>query len=391
MKPYEITVPEEDLTGLRDRIRATRWPREGAHVAPGRGVDLTLLRDMARYWAEDYDWRATERRLNALPNHVEEIQGAQIHFQHVRSPHPDATPLLLTHGWPGSVAEFERLVPHLTDPAAHGGDPGDAFHVVVPSLPGFGFSTTGDSGGWDVPKIATAWSELMSRLGYEQYVAHGGDAGSPITQVLAMIAPERVLGIHLTMLMTFPTADEDLGGFDRLDRERLAALEEFSTRRSAYMQVMATRPLTLSYGLSDSPVGLLAWLLERYLEWTDPASIESGALSWDDILTVASVYWFTNTAATSANFYYEGAPAMRELTSGNVPGPHPARAAVSVFPHDIMLPIPALASRYLGNIVQWRDHEHGGHFPALECPQALAADLRSFARDLRKAPQLAAS
>lgn len=391
MKPYRINVSDDDLTGLRARIRGTRWPAPGPHVAPGRGVDLTLLRDMARYWAETYDWRAAEARLNAVPNHVTEIHGARIHFQHVRSPHPDATPLLLTHGWPGSVAEFERLVPLLTDPTAHGGSAEDAFHVVVPSLPGFGFSATGDSSGWDVPRIAAAWAELMGRLGYEQYVAHGGDAGSPITQVLAMIDPEHVTGIHLTMLMTFPAADEDLGGWDRLDRERLAALEEFGAGRSAYMQVMATRPLTVSYGLSDSPVGLLAWLLERYLEWTDPESVRSGALSWDDILTAASLYWFTNTAATSANFYYEGAPAMRELTSGNVPAPIPAPAAVSVFPHDIMLPIPALASRYLGNIVQWRDHEHGGHFPALECPGTLAADLRSFVRDLRKAPQMAAS
>ncbi|MBO0611210.1 epoxide hydrolase family protein [Myceligenerans salitolerans] len=391
MKPYQINVSEDDLIGLRSRIRGTRWPVAGAHVAPGRGVDLTLLQEMAGYWADGYDWRAAERRLNAVPNYVADIHGAQIHFQHVRSPHPDATPLLLTHGWPGSVAEFERLVPYLTDPTSYGGQAEDAFHVVVPSLPGFGFSATGDSGGWDVPKIATAWSELMGRLGYERYVAHGGDAGSPITQALSMIDREHVTGIHLTMLMTFPAVDEDLGGFSALDRERLAALDEFNAQRSAYMQVMATRPLTLSYGLTDSPVGLLAWLLERYLEWTDPGSFQGGALSWDDVLTAASLYWFTNTAATSANFYYEGAPAMRELSRGNVPGPNPVPAAVSVFPHDIMLPIPALASRYLGNIVQWRDHHRGGHFPALECPEALATDLRSFARDLRKAPQMAVS
>ncbi|RPF20007.1 epoxide hydrolase family protein [Myceligenerans xiligouense] len=391
MEPYRINVSEDDLTALRGRIRSTRWPAPGAHVAPGRGVDLTFLQDMARYWVDVYDWRAAERRLNAVPNFVDEIQGSQIHFQHVRSSHPDAMPLLLTHGWPGSVAEFERLVPYLTEPTSYGGHAEDAFHVVVPSLPGFGFSATGDSGGWDVPKIAAAWSELMGRLGYDRYVAHGGDAGSPITQVLSMIDPQHVAGIHLTMLMTFPTPDEDLSEFDRLDRDRLAALEEFGTRRSAYMQVMATRPLTLSYGLSDSPVGLLAWMLERYLEWADPDSVQDGALSWDDILTAASLYWFTNTAATSANFYYEGAPAMRELTRGNVPAPNPAPAAVSVFPHDIMLPIPALASRYLGNIVQWRDHTRGGHFPALECPEALATDLRSFARDLRKAPHMVAS
>lgn len=382
MKPFRLAVPEADLADLRRRIGQTRWPDELPGVGWDRGVPLGYLRELAEYWAEEFDWRAVEARINEFPQFITEIDGEDVHFLHVRSPEPDATPLVLTHGWPGSFAEFLDVIGPLADPRAHGLDPSIAYHVVVPSIPGYGFSTLREPG-WDVPRIAGAWRELMARLGYDRYVAQGGDAGSPISLVLGMIDPEHVLGVHVNMLMTFPSGDPaELEGISEADGARLAGLGRFDTELSGYMKVQATRPQTIAYALTDSPVGQLAWIVEKFREWTDSAELPEDAVARDHILTGVTLYWLTATAGSSAQFYYEGADAVRQAASGAVPPPVPVPVGVAVFPRDIFVPVRRLAERDIPSISHWTEHDRGGHFAALEQPDLLVADLREFTRKL---------
>lgn len=377
--PYTLRVDDVALDDLHRRLDHVRWPVALESDGPERGVPQELLRRVVEHWRTTFDWRAVEKTINAAPQYRVTLGGAPIHFRHHRSPHEEATPLLLTHGWPGAVTEFDRLVPLLTDPTTAGGRPEDAFHVVVPSLPGFGMSTPLREPGWDVPRIAATWKSLMASLGYSGYIAQGGDAGSPISLVLSMLDRENVRGVHLNMLMTFPSPGDDVADFTVPDQERLRRTAEFLERRGAYMQLMASSPQTLAYALTDSPVGLLAWVLERFLDWCDPRSLAEDRVTWDDILTMVSLYWFTDSVGSSANFYYEGAPAVRSAMLGEPAPPCPVPAAVSVFAHDTFLPARPLAERALPHLVQWREHERGGHFAALEAPEALAADLRDFA------------
>ncbi|TDB75470.1 epoxide hydrolase family protein [Micromonospora sp. KC723] len=384
MRPYSIDIPQADLDDLTRRLANTRWPAPLGEGGWDRGVPVGYLRDLAEYWRTGYDWRAAEAELNRHPQFVTEIDGATVHFLHVRSPEPDAQPMIVTHGWPGAVAEFLDVIGPLTDPRAHGGDPADAFHLVIPSPPGFGFS--GPAGpGWHAGRIAPAWAELMRRLGYDRYLAQGGDAGAVISQELARIAPDHVAGVHVNMLMTFPSGDPaELADLSETDRSRLALMGRFEAELSGYMKLQATRPQTLAYALTDSPVGQLAWIVERFKEWTDAEKAPEDAVDRDRLLTIVSIYWFTATAGSSAALYYEGAAGMRAAAVGLRPDPVRVPAAVAVFPHDPFQPLRRLAHHYLADIVRWTDFDRGGHFAALEEPDLFTADVRAFARSLRQ-------
>lgn len=384
MKPFKIDIPQEDLDDLRFRLEHARWADELAGVGWDRGVPLDYLRELAEYWRTDFDWRAAEARLNAFPQYLTEIDGSPVHFLHVESPEPDATPLLVTHGWPGSVQEFVDVAGPLTDPRAYGGDPADAFHLVIPSIPGFGFSRPLSGSGWDVVRIARAWRELMGRLGYRRYGVQGGDAGSPISLALGALYPDEVVGVHVNMLMTFPSGDlAELAALSEDDLKRLALLEKFEIDRSAYMKMMATRPQTLAYALTDSPIGQLAWIVEKFREWTDSTAVPEDAVDRDAMLTIVSIYWLTGTAGSSAQFYYEGAAAVRAAASGAPPPPVPVPVGVAVFPRDLFVPIRSFAERDYPSIVRWTEFDKGGHFAALEQPELFTGDVRSFFREIR--------
>jgi pimeloyl-ACP methyl ester carboxylesterase len=385
MREFRIDIAEAQLTDLRRRLDLTRWPAEPAGIGWERGVPAAYLKDLAEYWRTGFDWRAAERELNRHPQFITEIDGADVHFVHVRSPEPAAVPLLLTHGWPGGVAEFLDLVGPLTDPRAHGGDPADAFHLVLPTVPGFGFSGPLKETGWGTRRVALAWAELMRRLGYDRYVAQGGDAGSVISLALSRVAPEHVLGVHVNMLMTFPSGDPaELAGLGEADLARLGRMSRFDTELSAYMKLQSTRPQTLSYGLTDSPVGQLAWIAEKFREWTDPAS----EIDRDRLLTIVSTYWLTATAGSSAQLYYEDADSLRDIGKDGAAAAPPVTVpvGVAVFPHDILLPIRRLADRDLPAIRHWSEFDRGGHFAALEQPALLADDIRAFVRGLKDEP-----
>lgn len=385
MEPFRIEIPDADLEDLRRRLAATRWPDEVPGLGWERGAPLDYVRELAEYWRTTYDWRAAEARLNAFPQYRTEIDGAVVHFLHVRSPEPDALPLVLTHGWPGAVEEFTEIIGPLTDPRAHGGDPADAFHVVIPSIPGYGFSQPLREPGWDVPRIANAWAELMAQLGYDRYAAQGGDAGSPISLALAALHPEQVVGVHVNMLMTFPSGDPaELAALTEADQQRLGLLVRFDQDLSGYMKIQATRPQTIAYGLTDSPAGQLAWIAEKFLEWTGSDKRPEEAVDRDRLLTIVSIYWFTASAGSSAQFYFEGAEAVRQAASGAPPPPVPVPVGVAVFPHDVFQPIRSFAERDIPTITRWTELDRGGHFAALEQPRLLTDDVRAFFRDLRE-------
>ncbi|MFH9404525.1 epoxide hydrolase family protein [Streptomyces sp. NPDC017638] len=377
LSDFRIDVPAHVLADLRDRLRRTRWPTTTPETGWSRGVPVGYLRDLVDYWADGYDWRTWEARLNAFPQYVTDIDGQRIHFLHVRSPEPDALPLLLTHGWPGSVVEFWEVIGPLTDPRAHGADPADAFHVVAPSLPGFGFSVPLAEPGWDYGRTARAWAELMDRLGYRRYGAEGGDAGSVISPELGRHAPERVVGVHIHGGLDFPDlGPAELAALDGHDRERLAAADGIRREGRGYSDLQSTRPQTLSYALNDSPAGQLAWIVEKFKEWTDPArKLPEDAVDRDLLLTNATLYWLTGTGASSAHIYYEERIADRPAP------PSPVPTGVAVFPSD-----PAVRSvlEREHRIVHWSEFTRGGHFAALEAPDLLVADTRDFFRPLRR-------
>ena len=375
--PFRIDIPQADVDDLRARLVRTRWPAELPGTGWEAGVPVGYLRNLATYWADGYDWRASEARLNAFPQFTTVIDGQTVHFLHVRSPEPDALPLVITHGWPGSIAEFINLIGPLTDPARFGGDPAEAFHVVAPSLPGFGFSTPLSGPGWDTRRVAGAWAVLMARLGYDRYGAQGGDTGSIVTPELGRIDSEHVIGLHVNNLGTFPSGDPaELADLSEADQARLALLQRHGQDGSGYAILQSTRPQTLSYALTDSPAGQLAWIVEKFKEWTDPAaSLPEDAVERDLILTDVSLYWLTATAGSSARIYYEGARNWGQAAPrSEVP------TAVAVFPGDITLR--PLAERD-HNVVRWTEFSRGGHFAAMEAPDLLAGDVRAFFRQFR--------
>ena len=367
--PFLIDIPQADLDDLRDRLARTRWPDELPDVGWSRGVPLGHLKELADYWRNGYDWRKYEAELNEFPQFTTTIDEQNIHFMHVRSPEPDALALLLIHGWPYTVADFTGVIGALTNPREHGGDPADAFHVVAPSIPGYGFSTPLSSPGWNHTRNARAYAELMARLGYTRYGTQGGDHGSFEAPDVARVDPDHVVGVHLNALLTFPSGDPaELTDATEAEQARLKGLETFEM---GYIQIQSTRPQTLAYSFADSPVGQLAWVVEKFKEWADPA-VE---LDRDSVLTDVTLYWLTNTGGSSAQLYYEAAndPSMwGPKERGTVP------TGVAVFTqHDIA--IRPLAERD-HNVVHWSEFDRGGHFAALEAPDLLVDDVRDFFR-----------
>jgi pimeloyl-ACP methyl ester carboxylesterase len=379
IRPFRIDVPQADLDDLRDRLERTRWPDELPGVGWNYGVPLAYLRELADYWRTGYDWRAQEARLNAIPQFTTAIDGQQIHFLHVRSPEPDALALVLTHGWPGSVAEFLDVIGPLSDPRAHGGEPADAFDLVIPALPGFGFSGPTRETGWNIARVATAWAELMRRLGYERYGAQGGDLGALLSPELGHVDPEHLVGIHVNAATVgfIPWGDVDeaeLATFSDEEKARLGRMKKFLSEGNAYFQVHATRPQTIAYSLTDSPVGQLAWAVDRMSEWTHGPLDE--ALDRDQILTNVMSYWITGTGGSAARLYYEN---MHGSAGWGRP-PSQVPVGVAAFAEDIAI------RRYgerANNIVHWSDFDPGGHFAAMEAPDLFVGDVRAFFRALR--------
>ncbi|HEU5108184.1 MAG TPA: epoxide hydrolase [Micromonosporaceae bacterium] len=377
--PYRIDVPQADLDDLADRLRRTRWAGQLPGSGWDRGVPVDYLRDLAEYWADGFDWRAQERALNAYPQFTTEIDGQNVHFLHVRSPEPDALPLIAVHGWPGSIVEFLDVIGPLTDPRAHGGDPADAFHLVIPSVPGFGLSGPTREPGWDTRRIAAAFDTLMTRLGYGRYAAQGGDFGAFICPDMGRVAPDRVIGVHVNaasigFIPFGEVPEEEAASLTEPERERLARLNRFLSEGNGYFQIQATRPQTIAYGLHDSPVAQLAWIMDKFHEWTHGDGLPEEIVDRDRMLTNVSLYWFTGTAGSSANLYYEG------MHSGNWPSPSTVPTGVAVFAEDVAI------RRYaepLNTITHWSDFERGGHFAALEAPDLLVDDVRAFLRTLR--------
>jgi pimeloyl-ACP methyl ester carboxylesterase len=384
MRPYRIDIPDSELADLRSRIALTRWPT--AVSVPGweRGVPVDYLRELAEYWQSTYDWRAAEQELNQYPQYVTEIDGVDIHFLHVRSAEPNARPLLLTHGWPGSIVEFLDVIGPLTDPRAHGLDPALAFHLVIPSIPGHGFSGPVTEPGWGVERVATAWAELMRRLDYGSYVTAGGDWGSIISLELSRRAPEQVQGAYLSMLLTVPSGDPaEMETLDEADFGRLAELGRFDAELSGYMKVQTTRPLTVGYGLTDSPVGQLAWIVEKFHDWNKAVKTPDEEVGRDRLLTNVTLYWLTGTASSSAQFYYEsGAHLGAIFTPGVAPEPVAVPIGVGVFGQDPGLPIRKFAERDYSTITHGSEFDQGGHFAALERPELYVGDLRAFVASL---------
>lgn len=373
--PFTVNIPQADLDDLRQRLARTRWIDEIPGTGWERGVPTAYLRDLATYWAEKFDWRAAESRLNSFPQFTTEIDGQNVHFMHIRSERTDATPLLLVHGWPGTAADFLDMVGPLTDPAAHGNPDAPAFHLVIPTLPGHGFSGPLTETGWHDGRVAGALAELMARLDYDRYGVQGGDHGAFIAPRLGREHAEHVIGVHANALVTFPTGDPaDMAALTDADKARLGAMKAWQDKGSAYMNLAGSRPNTLAQLLADSPVAQLAWIMEKYKEWTDAAhELPEQAIDRDRMLTTITIYWLTDTARSVANYYYErfSDPTMfAPKPKGTVP------TGVAVFTTaDFAVRVFAEKSH---NITHWSEFYSGGHFPALEVPELLVGDIREF-------------
>jgi epoxide hydrolase len=379
IRPFRIAVPQAALDELAAKLDATRWPAPLPGDGWDAGVPTKWLRSLAEYWRSGYDWRAAERELGAIPQFTTTIDGQNIHFLHVRSAEPGALPLVLTHGWPGSIVEFLDLIGPLTDPAAHGGDPADAFHVVIPALPGFGFSGPVHDTGWTANRIARTWAELMRRLGYERFAAQGGDIGSGVSLELGRVAPDRVVGVHVNgssdSLPPLPMPDEERASLTDLERDRVSRVEAFMREEFGYIAIQSTRPQTIGYGLVDSPVALLAWIMDKFREWTHPRHVlPDEIVDRDRLLTNVMLYWLTGTASSAAYVGYAQGEGWEPRANSGVP------TGVIVFAHDIGIRRYAEQS---ATIVRWTDVDRGGHFAALEEPELLVADVREFFRTLR--------
>lgn len=365
IQPFRVDIPQAALDDLNDRLDRTRWPDQLPGAEWSRGVPVAWLRDLADYWRRGFDWRRQEAALNEFPQYLTEIDGQRLHFLHVRSPEPDALPLLMTHSWPCSVAEFTRVLGPLTDPRAHGGDPARAFHVVAPSIPGFGFSEPARGTGWPMSRLAGMWAELMRRLGYERYGVHGNDFGAVLAPEIALADPDRVAGVHLTGGLGFPTGEP--GELDGLTEQELSTLPDLSGFDFHHVEIQAKRPQTLGYGLHDSPVAQLAWIAERFKEWSDyRAELPEDAVDRDQLLTNVTLYWLTGTAPSSTWWYSEGCGRMpvdqRLVPTGSMGTPGSAG-------------LRRLAER--GNdIAYWSERDFYGHFAAMEAPETLVDDIR---------------
>jgi pimeloyl-ACP methyl ester carboxylesterase len=374
---FQPHVPEAALEDLKSRLANARWPNQEPVADWSQGVPLSKARSLVEYWRTHYDWRRVERSLNALPQFRTQLDGLGIHFMHVRSKHPDALPIIITHGWPGSVIEFLQAIAPLVDPTAHGGEPHDAFHVVVPSLPGFGFSDKPTEPGWRLPRIAQAWGVLMQRLGYTRYVAQGGDWGAGVTTWMAKQQPSGLAAIHLNLPILFPPPPPPPGGYAAAEQTALAQLGKYASDGSAYASIQGTRPQTLGYGLADSPVGQGMWIYEKFKEWTDNHGNPEDALRLDAMLDDISLYWFTDTAASSARLYFESFQKDFARMPLDLP------VAVSIFKGDMFTPPKVWAERTYSKLFYWNEVPKGGHFAAFEQPELFVSELRKAFRQVR--------
>ena len=383
IRPFRVEVSDEALDDLRNRLAGTRWPSEVPGAGWSRGVPLGYLKELAGYWRDGFDWRKQEAELNQVPQFTTVIDGQTIHFLHVRSPEPGALPLIVSHGYPGSVVEFLDLLGPLSDPRAHGGDPADAFHLAIPSLPGFGFSTPMTEPGWAMARTTRAWAELMARLGYDRYGAQGGDIGAGITGMLAGVDPGHLAGIHLNSdplavgAVALPPAEQaDAAAVTDAHRATLARMRQFQADGLGYLHLQTTRPQTIAYALNDSPVAQLAWIAEKFREWTDPAAeLPEDAVDRDRLLTNVSLYWFTGSGASAAQFLYEAAHAHEWPGPSEVPQGWAVFAATDDLVRRLIDPEEKLA--------HWSEFDRGGHFAAMETPDLLVDDVRAFFRARR--------
>jgi pimeloyl-ACP methyl ester carboxylesterase len=376
IREFRIEIGDGALEDLKRRLDATRWPDAETPDDWSQGIPLAYMQEVCAYWANDYNWRATEARLNQFPQFKTEIEGLDIHFVHALSEHEDALPLIITHGWPGSVVEFLKIIEPLTDPTAHGGEAGDAFHVICPSLPGYGFSEKPAATGWGVEKIATAWDTLMTSLGYRRYVAQGGDWGAGITTTIGLQDLGNCIGIHVNMPTARPSK-ESLANPTERDQVALAGGKHYQDWDSGYSKQQSTRPQTLGYGLVDSPIGQAAWILEKFWAWTDCQGHPENALTRDELLDNVMIYWLTGSGASSARLYWESFGRATGASSVGLP------TGCSIFPKEIM-PVPRFwAEGHYSNIVYWNELDRGGHFAAFEQPELFVDELRKCFRLLR--------
>jgi pimeloyl-ACP methyl ester carboxylesterase len=384
--PFRVDIPEEAIVDLRRRLATTRWPLCETVTDQSQGVQLAKLQNLLRYWMTDYDWRKVEAKLNALPMFVTEIDGVAIHFIHVRSRHENAMPMIMTHGWPGSILEFMKVIGPLTDPTAHGGAAGDAFHLVVPSIPGFGFSGKPTETGWGSDHIGRAWGVLMGRLGYDRYVSQGGDCGSVVSHRMALQKVPGLIGIHVNMPGTVPkeiaailTAGGPVPG-DLTEKERAAfdALDTFYKGSSGYAAMMVTRPQTIGYSLVDSPVGLAAWIYEKLAQWTYSGGEPERVLTKDEMLDDISLYWLTASGTSAARIYWEDhSNNFNAVDIADLP------VAVTVFPGEIYCAPRSWAERCYHNLIYFQEAKTGGHFAAWEQPEIFTEEVRGAFRSLR--------
>ena len=392
IRPFHVDIPEEAVADLRRRAAGTRWPEKETVADQSQGVQLEKLQALVRYWGTDYDWRRAEARLNALPQFITEIDGLDIHFIHVRSRHPDALPLIVTHGWPGSVLELLKVIGPLTDPTAHGGAARDAFHLVIPSLPGYGFSARPGAAGWNPDRIAHAWDELMTRLGYTRYVAQGGDWGAVVTEAMGRQAPAGLLGIHVNLPGAVPPDVEaalaGAGPVPEMAEQERAVFEALSGYRksgySGYFVALTARPQAVGYGLTDSPAGLAAFFLWHpgFAQWTfgdDPAEPKTK----DEVLDDITLYWLTNTAASSGRLYWENRGASPTSATAMKTADITVPVGVTVFPDDVYRAPEAWARRAYPNLIYFHEVGQGGHFAAWEQPQLFSEEIRAAFRSLR--------
>jgi pimeloyl-ACP methyl ester carboxylesterase len=385
IRPFRINIPEADIVDLRRRIAATRWPARETVNDQSQGVRLVKLRELVHYWGTDYDWRKVEKKLNALPMFVTEIDGLDIQFIHVRSRHPKALPLIITHGWPGSILELVKVIGPLTDPTAHGGSAEDAFDVVIPSMPGYGFSEQPKESGWNADRIGLAWDVLMRRLGYKRYVAQGGDWGSVVADKMARQAPAGLLGIHVNMPATVPAdvakalndGDPAPAGLTDVEKAAFDSLDTFYKKNCGYASMMVTRPQTVGYGLSDSPVGLAAWMYDKFAQWTYSGGEPERSLTKDEMLDDITLYWLTNSAISSAQLYWENNANNFNAVNVSIP------AAITVFPGEIYRAPRSWAERSYHNLIYFNEVDKGGHFAAWEQPELFSTEMRAAFRSLR--------
>lgn len=375
VRPFTLAIPDAELDDLRDRLRRTRWPEKETVDDWSQGSPLAKVQELCSYWGQRYDWRRCEAMLNSLGQYTTAIDGLDIHFLHVRSPHRGAMPLLITHGWPGSVVEFLKVIGPLTDPTAYGGDAADAFDVIAPSMPGYGFSQKPARSGWGVPRIAAAWVELMARLGYDRWLAQGGDWGSAVTTAIGALRPAACAAIHVNMPLVYPQAADRDGAGPR-ELEFFKGQQFYRDWDSGYSKQQATRPQSLGYGLVDSPAGLAGWIYEKYWAWTDNGGAPEDALTPDEMLDNIMLYWLPGAGASAARLYWES---FGSFASTRLDLP----VGVSIYPREITRPTRRWAERYMSNIIHWNELERGGHFAAWEQPDLYVSEIRTCFRKVR--------